>query len=297
MKNKIVESIIKHLKVNVTDIKLFGKGKCNFVYLVTLVGAKQLIIKEERFDKETEEQNHIITEAKTIKYLNKKIPSLKIPRVRFFDADLGLYCYDFISGKPMKTEWEKMSQAERVDLCKNLGRFHAEFHQSLTLDEAKQLGLVINQKPDLEADLLKHLDILLQKEDLPESLSLLIKKVIDIFEQTTREAFFSLIHNDIHNENILITKNDISAVIDFGDTEFDDIRKDFHRYLCDYPDYFNYILDEYQNNVDFSVSKVRIISYAILLLAWKIDCEIIDSPENKKLMEQIMIIYKKYLIS
>ena len=69
MKNKIVESIIKHLKVNVTDIKLFGKGKCNFVYLVTLVGAKQLIIKEERFDKETEEQNHIITEAKTIKYL------------------------------------------------------------------------------------------------------------------------------------------------------------------------------------------------------------------------------------
>ena len=54
MKNKIVESIIKNLKVNVTDIKLFGKGKCNFVYLVTLAGAKQLIIKEERFDKETE---------------------------------------------------------------------------------------------------------------------------------------------------------------------------------------------------------------------------------------------------
>jgi tRNA A-37 threonylcarbamoyl transferase component Bud32 len=292
MNNKIIESVEQNLNIKVSKIELFGQGKCNFIYLVNAESGEQFIVKKERGDKETEEQNHIITEARIIQYLKNKLPNLEIPAIRFYDENVGLYCYNFISGKPMKITWQDLNEVQRITLCKNLGKFHAKFHSSLSLVEVEQLGLVINQNPELEGELLNHLDSVFQTSDVPENLVDIIENALKIYNKTSKEVHFSLIHNDIHDENILIDKDSISAIIDFGDTEFDDIRKDFHRYVSDYPDYFDYILDEYKNNVNFPVSKARIVAYTILLLAWKIDSKKISSSENQDLFKQIFQISK-----
>ena len=295
MQDKIAITLEQEIGVKVSEIKLFGKGMCNYVYLVTLVNGNQLIIKQERKDKETEEQNNIIIEAKIIKYLKNKIKSLQIPNIRFYNDHLGLYCYDFISGNTMKNEWLYMSEEERVSLCKNLGKFHARFHNSCQAEEVKNLGLIMNQSSEMEANLLIHLEHLLKNKKLPNNLSYLLEKAIKVFNTTKNEAIFRLIHNDIHHENILVEKSNISAIIDFGDTEFGDIRKEFHRYLLDYPKYFDYILAEYQNNVSFKVSKDRILSYTILLLAWKIDYKLINSLKNQNLFKLITKISKNMI--
>ncbi len=78
MKQSKLKFIVQNeLGKKISKFELKGKGMCNNVWFIETEDTSKYLIKQEREDKEIEEENDLLTEAKIITALNQKSPSLK----------------------------------------------------------------------------------------------------------------------------------------------------------------------------------------------------------------------------
>ena len=258
------KTIQEKLGSNITLFTLKGKGAVNNAYYIETEDGKRYIVKQEREDKEFQPQNDLVVEASVIQELCNLDLSVSIPNVAFVSESPKMYGYEYIDGDLLKNVWNDLSEAERVDICRNLGKFHAEIGQKFTKDMAEKSGIKIDMSIGLHPEVFADYYRLIVEEGTPEDFKILVKQAKNIFDGIEGDFFFQFLHNDSHHENIIIKDKNISGIIDFGNAEYGEITKEFSRYIRDFPNHFKYIVSAYEEMSGNKLSYERLISNAFI---------------------------------
>jgi aminoglycoside phosphotransferase (APT) family kinase protein len=248
------------------EIKTFspkGRGMCNNTYFVEASDGKKYLIKEEREDKETNEQNDLVTEGNVIKRLYDLEPTLPIPNVVFVSDNPKMYGYEYVEGEMMVDAWEKLTESEKVDVAKSIGAFHANIGKRLTVDQAREVGIIVDKSTGLDSSGEKKIQDFLD-DNVPESYKETVQRAKKLFDETQEYAIFQCIHNDTHNENTILHDQSLAAVIDFGDCEYGDVHREFAYHVRRYPEYLEHFIAGHKASSGKELSLKRIISYAVI---------------------------------
>ncbi len=260
LKLKIQEILGKEI----TQFVLKGKGAVNFAYYVETANGGKYIVKQELSDKEFQPQNNLIVEAKVARTLYDLKLSVSTPRVIFTSENPEMYGYEYIEGDLMIEKWESFSENERIDICYQLGYFHAEIGKKFSKEMAVNVGVKIDLSTGLHPEVFKEYETLVVADDVPEDYKVLVTKAKSIFDTTLDKTVFQFLHNDSHHENIIIKDKKVLGIIDFGNAEYGEIAKEFSRFIRDYPDYFKYIVYAYEKESGNKLSYERLISNSLL---------------------------------
>lgn len=258
------EKIQKLLGEELSTFQLKGRGACNDAYLVKTKSGKKFIVKVERTNKEFNPQNTLLVEASIIKLLSELKLSIPIPNISFVSEYPEMFGYVYIEGELLINVWENLSENERIGICQDLGSFHSEIGQKVTKEMARKSGIKINSSTRLHPEVEKDYQEILTLADIPAEYIKLALKAKTIFDQTSSLGIFQFIHNDSHHENIIIKNKKIVGIIDFGESEFGEIAKEFSRYIRDYPDYVEYIISAYEKASGNKLSRERLYTCSFL---------------------------------
>lgn len=261
---QIKSAIQKSLGKEVTAFALKGKGAVNNAYYVETADGGKYIVKQERADKEFQPQNDLKIEAAVIQQLERLSLSISIPHVVFISENPHMYGYVYIEGDLLRSLWPTLSEEEKVDICETLGRFHAEIGEKFTKDMAVSSGIVIDDSKDLHPEVKRDYEDILASSDVPEGFKTLAKKAKKIFDGTFDGCVFQFLHNDSHHENILIKDKKISGIIDFGNAEYGETAKEFSRYIRDFPNHFQHIVNAYEKESGNKLSYERLVSNSFI---------------------------------
>ncbi|GEM_PF-826589 len=256
--------IQKFLGGEITEFILKGRGACNDAYYIETQEGNTFIVKQERAVKEFQPQNSLMVEAAVAQQLYALDLSIPVPRVVFISENPPMYGYEYIKGHLMKEVWPFLSEDIRVDICRTLGRFHAEIGKKVSKKMSQDLGIKIDESSVLHPEVLKEYVQLMQDEDVPGSFKALAERAKTIFDGARDGLVFQFLHNDAHHENILIQDKKISGIIDFGNTEYGEIAKEFSRYIRDFPEYFMHIVSAYEEGSGHMLAHERLVSNAFL---------------------------------
>ena len=256
--------IQEYLGKEITQFTLKGKGACNNAYYIETIDGGRYIVKEEREDKETHEQNSLAVEGRVIQQLGDLGLSVPLPTIAFVSEELKMYGYEYVDGDIMRGIWNSLSEHEKIDICRSLGNFHAEIGKKFTKEMSEAVGIEINNSTGLHPEVVERYEKWSIDSKIPEDFRNLVIQARSIFESTHNDVFFQFIHNDAHHENVLIKDAKISGIIDFGDAEYGEIAKEFSRYIRDYPDYFQHIVSAYEEVSGNKLSYKRLVSNAFV---------------------------------
>jgi aminoglycoside phosphotransferase (APT) family kinase protein len=283
------------LHKEVVELKLLGRGFCNNAYFVKTSDGAEYVVKVEREDKEFQPQNDLVVEARAIQELNTLHLSVPIPHIVFVSKNPKMFGYQYIEGELLRNVWDSLSDDERIYICRKLGHFHAEIGKKFTEKMIEVSGIQVNKYTDLHPEVLRDYNKILASTDVPDSYKILAKKAKLIFDNTTHETIFQFIHNDAHHENVLIRNNEISGIIDFGESEYGEIAKEFSRYIRDFPDYFSYIVSAYEDASGNKLSYKRLITNAFLNGLIDIVEDYRKAGEYKIKAENSITVYEKLI--
>ncbi len=262
--DKIKLKIQEFLGKEIMQFVLKGKGDCNYAYYVETHDGGKYIVKQEREHKETEDQNDLVVEGNLLKKLYATNLSTPVPNVIFVSENPKLYGYEYIEGELMRGVWNSLSEDERINICHSLGRFHAEIGKNFTKEMCEASGIDMNYSLEPHPQVGRDYQMLITDPNVPADFIDLVKDAKKIFDGTADKVVFQFLHNDGHHENVIIKDKEISGIIDFGDSEYGEIAKEFSRYIRDYPDYFKYIVSSYEGISGNKLSYARLVSNALI---------------------------------
>ncbi len=293
---KLKEIIQNMLNDDIEDFSVKGNGMCNNAYYIKTKKGDEYLVKEERVNKEVEEENDLLIEARVIKTLNGINPSLLIPQIIFISEIPKMYCYKYIEGKTMRSVWSELTEEKRKTICELLGKFHYDFGKLLSQEEVKKIGMQVDVSTKLEDGVVDKVNKFLIDKKLPKKYIELAKDARNMFNSVSELAIFGFCHNDSHHENIIINNNgEFASVIDFGDTGWRDIYNEFTRYAQDYPDYFEIILKVYEDLSGNKLSRKRLLSLTILYSIGSIQKKYHKGNKELKEAEDMMEKYADWL--
>lgn len=260
-----LHSQISHLlNREITLFTLKGKGSVNNAYYIETADGGKYIAKQERDIKEFEPENDLITEARITEFLYDKNLGVSIPKVIFKSDSPQMYCYEYIEGEMLRGVWPNLSEEEKISICENLGIFHARIGKVVTKSDVQTLGMKIDDSKGLHPEVEKEYLMLIEDSEVPEEYKSLARRAKEVFDTTLGDVVFQCVHNDAHHENILIKENKISGIIDFGNTQYGEVAREFSRYIRDFPNHFEYIVLSYEKESGNTLSRKRLISNAFL---------------------------------
>ncbi|MES2471104.1 MAG: aminoglycoside phosphotransferase family protein [Patescibacteria group bacterium] len=286
-------NIQRILGKEITELTLKGKGECNYAFYAESSDGDKYIIKQEREQKLTEDQNDLVVEGNLIKRLYDANVSVHVPRVIFVEENPKLYCYEYIEGDLMRGVWPSLSEEERISICRDLGRFHAEIGMKFTKEMSQESGIDINPSTGQHPKVIEQYNKWIADPALPEDVIDLVKRAEQIFDGTSDKSVFQFLHNDGHHENIIVKDKKISGIIDFGDSEYGEVAKEFSRYIRDYPLYFHYIVDEYEKVSGNKLSYERLVNNALVSGFNEIAEDYLKGGEDRKRAEEAIEMYRR----
>jgi len=241
-----------------------GEGAVNVAYEVKTKDGGTYVVKQEREDKQFEPQNNLVTEARVAKQLNGLPLSVLTSRVVFISENPSMYGYEYIQGDLLRNVWGALSEEEKIDVCKSLGTFHADIAKKFTKEMSRACGIEISESTGLHPEIVSDYNRLIVDTTVPNNLIGLVKQARRMFDDTAKESVFHFIHNDAHHENILIKDKKISGIIDFGESMYGEVAKEFSRYIRDFPNHFQYIVSTYEQASGNKLSHERLVSNALV---------------------------------
>lgn len=291
---KIKYQISQQLHEEIKLLTVKGKGLVNNAYYVeTAVGT--YIVKQEREDKEFQPQNNLAVEAAVVKQLSGLDLSLIVPHVVFVCEEPMMYGYTYIEGDTLIDIWSSLTEDEKVYICRELGNFHAEIGKRFTKQMAEEVGIQINPSLDVHPETIKDNESILANSEVPEELKNLLQEAGQIFDAVTDKVVFQFLHNDAQHENILVQDKKISGIIDFGESEYGEIAKEFSRYIRDFPNHFQLIVSAYEEKSGNKLSYKRLISYSLLSGFVDIIESYLKGGDEKAKAEHFISVYKQLL--
>lgn len=230
---------------------------------------------------------------------NKFIPKL----YKFDDSKKDIeYVYEILEkldGNTLYYYWYKMEETERENTIKKLMDIIKEFHIS-TVDENDWKGKITS---DIEKNIIRCKE-LFNCDDYN-----MILESIKKYDLYLNDNYFSLLHNDLHFDNIIYNNGDLK-IIDFNDSIVAPIDFEFRQlYMCqeqpwkwaniemdplqkaeDYKYIWKYIKDNYEKLSSIKYLEERMIIYSI----WNDSGHLIRF-KTKELIDRIIDNSKKLL--
>lgn len=151
---------------------------------------------------------------------------IKVPNYLFISKDKSFGGYQLISGKELtKTRFQKLNNKQKKVIANQLGRFLTSLH-NFPINTAKEIGLKYEWSLEEEKK-----EYNKRKKAIFSALNYKEKKFVKNFVK----HYFSMkvpsklcvIHHDFSDNHILIHKEKVNGVIDFGDSSLGDPAKDF----------------------------------------------------------------------
>lgn len=292
--NGIKQQISELLHEDVITITLKGSGAVSNAYYIETQNSKY-IVKQEREDKEFQPQNDLVIEAAVIKHLSTLDLSIPVPHITFVSEKPKMYGYEYIDGKMLIDVWETLTEDEKIDICRELGNFHAEIGEKFTRQMAEEVGIKINTSLDVHPETITDNSSILANSNVPEEFKSLLTKGRQIFDTIMGKGTFQFLHNDAQHENILIKDKKISGIIDFGESEYGEVTKEFSRYIRDFPNHFQYIVSAYEERSGNKLSYKRLVSYSLLSGFMDMVESYLKGGEERVKAEHSTLIYKQLL--
>lgn len=291
-----LKSVIQTLiEKEITQFILKGKGAVNNAYYIETIDGGKYIVKQERKDKEFQPQNDLIIEAKVAEQLGKLNITVPIPKVVFTSENPKMYGYEYVEGELLRGVWKSLSEDEKIDICRALGKFHAEIGKKFTKEMSETIGIQIDMSAGLHPEVSADYDRLSVNASVPESFRILVKEAKSIFDRTQDKLVFQFLHNDSHHENIIIKDKAISGIIDFGNAEYGETAKEFSRYIRDFPDHFQYIVSSYEEDSGNMLSRERLVGNALILGFIDIVEDFWKGGESREKAEKAILKYRELL--
>ena len=189
---------------------------------VYLINNGELVFKFARNNKVVEEYKN---EVRVYKFLEKKSFEVKLPVVKFEDANLRYFGYEGIVGQTLDKYIDNLSEKEKIIIGQRLSGFLKILHES-NLDNINIFDISHEEKEFFEK-------FSISEEFLKTSLKPEIFSAIEFFlENKIKNEFeklksnIKLCHGDLGLWNIILNKNQI-GIIDFGDVGYYDSSIDF----------------------------------------------------------------------
>lgn len=256
--------IEKLIGEQITDFSLKASGAVNHAYYVETASGGKYIVKQERVDRELQPQNTLLIEAGVIQRLGGLGLSLPVPRVAFVSQEPVMYGYEYITGEQLIDVWPGLAEEKRIDICRALGRFHAELGQKVTQQMAEDWGVRIDPSAGLHPEVRSEYAGILASPDVPAGWKSLAERAKSVFDTTLDDTVFQFLHNDAHHENILVKNTEIVGIIDFGESEYGEIAKEFSRYIRDFQKHFQHIVAAYEERSGHKLSRSRLLTNSLL---------------------------------
>lgn len=292
--DEVKHQITELLQEDITAFALKGSGAVSNAYYIETQNSKY-IVKQERKDKEFQPQNDLVIEAAVIKQLSTLALSIPVPHIAFVSEKPKLYGYEYIEGKMLIEVWETLAEDEKIGICRKLGNFHAEIGKKFTKQMAEKVEIKINTSLDVHPEILKENNSILANNNVPEEFKSLLREARQIFDTTMDECVFQFLHNDAQHENILVKEKEISGIIDFGESEYGEVAKEFSRYIRDFPNHFQYIVSAYEEKSGNKLSYKRLISNSVLSGFIDIVESYLKGGEERAKAEDSVSVYKKLM--
>ena len=213
----IKEIIEKKFGLVVNNIKVLGEGLDSVAYLVN----NEYIFK---ISKHQEAKENLKKEVQVLNYIKGKV-SLQVPIIEYYSEEYSVCGYKEIKGIILTPKmYEQLSAEEQDILSRDIALFLKELH-SLPLPNINDLELDVLE--DYESDY-KEL-----KDKIYNKISVKAKTYLDsLFERILNDERITkyelaLCHNDLSCNHIVMDKNKVVGIIDFGDVAITDRDKDF----------------------------------------------------------------------
>ena len=179
----------------ITHFFLKGKGDCNNAYYIETREGGKYIVKEVRTDTEGGVQNNnSVTEGNLIKQLSTLGLSIHLPQVVFTSENPQMFGYEYIEGSMLREVWHSLLEKERIDICRTLGRFHAEIGKKLTKERAQKIGIIINEYTDIHPENVCDCRSTLASPDVPEEYKQLLNEARNVFDGAMDKLVFQFLH-------------------------------------------------------------------------------------------------------
>lgn len=172
-----------------------------------------------------------------------------IPKLYRYDKSKSIvpYCYEIIecvNGKSVYYYWYKWNESERENFIKRLMDLITKMHDK----EYSSFDWAAYVKGEVLNKFNQSLDLLTEDEQS------IILKSLELYDEVLADNYFTLIHNDLHFDNILISDNGKIKIIDFNDSmvaPFDYDMRIFYM-MVNYPwKWANSEMDPYQKSEDY----------------------------------------------
>lgn len=207
-------------------IKTLGKGASSSVDLAKDENGNNVVIKHCNKENKHTWKQECLKEISITSSLAKTNPSCNFPTSRIENIDgEDIMVSTFIQGKELsKDVLEELPEAQQKQIAKDLGTFLYHLHnQSIKQQEQKSSSHSLDIFNKKGKKLKERLNL------LPAEVQEQINHVISDFDGDTNYGKINVLcHNDLIKDNLLYDKNSQKlSVIDFGDTENNDIYTDF----------------------------------------------------------------------
>lgn len=152
------------------------------------------------------------------------------------NSNCPIGAYQKIPGSILtKKVYQLMNEEERDQFAQDISLFLLELHSSITLEEALELHLPIYQ-PSLD------LKVPEKYQGLWEEFLVMYKSQLSNKSPLSKKT---LVHNDFHNDNILLSNNKLSGVIDFTEACIGDRVLDIKKLFLTSPDLVERVVEYY----------------------------------------------------
>lgn len=213
------------------------------------------------------------------KFYQENQDSEIIPKLYRYDNSKSIvpFVYEImecVNGKSVYYYWYKMNEQEREKLIEKLMNLIKKIHVK-TYPEFDWVSYI---KSEVMDKFNKSLDLLTEEEQQ------IILKSLELYDEVLADSHFTLIHNDLHFDNILITEDNEIKLIDFNDSMIAPFDYDLRIfYMCvdrpwkwantemdpyqkpeDYINIFEYVKKYYEELSKVKYLDERMIVYAVL---------------------------------
>jgi len=230
-----------------------------------------------RFPKYTD--STFYQEIKILDLLQEKT-SVLTPKIEFLGRSYTYMGYKKIPGNVLTSEvYETLSPAKREKLIFDLANFLKEFHASISVAQAKEMGLEVE---DYES----YLDLIKKRlnnrfDDVQIS-SFIKSTCVEFASMANKQQNIVVLYNDLHTENIAfdnINKR-VVGIFDFGDVTIGDIHFDFHQLYKFDPNLMSAVALKYRELTGVNLELRRMVVSARINELCDL-AEFIDKPESR----------------
>ena len=271
-------------------IKTLGKGNSSSVDLAKNENGDNVVIRHCNKENKDAWIQECLKEISVTSSLSKTNTNCNFPTSQMENIDSeDIMVSTFIQGRELsKDVLEELPESQQKQIAKDLGTFLYHLHnQSIKQQEQKSSSHSLDIFNKKEKKLKERLNL------LPAEVQEQINQVISDFDDDTNYGKINVLcHNDLIKDNLLYDKNSQKlSVIDFGDTEINDIYTDFaylmragqlgDKFGIDVINAYNKINQE--NNTGICINTHTAKKLAILLSLKKIKkLDKINNPERTR---------------